>query len=105
MGGAIAVFITAGSMEEARLLADALVEERLAACVNILPGVESLYRWRGQKARAREILLIAKSRPARLDAIIARVKAMHSYEVPEVIALSIAGGNPAYLEWLEEETA
>jgi periplasmic divalent cation tolerance protein len=105
MDGAIAVFITTGSLAQARLLAEALLDERLAACVSILPRVESRYRWHGKKECARETLLIAKSRAARLDAIITRVRQIHSDEVPEVIALPVAGGNPAYLAWLEEETA
>jgi periplasmic divalent cation tolerance protein len=105
MAGAIVVLITAGGLEEARRLADALLDEHLAACVNILPRAESAYWWRGKKERTQEILLIAKSRAGRLDAIIARVKALHSYELPEIIALPVAGGNPAYLDWLHEETA
>ncbi len=104
MDDAVVVLITAASQSEARRLADALLEERLAACVNILPQVESRYWWRGRRERAHEVLLLAKSRATLLDAIIARVKALHSYEVPEVIALPIAGGNPAYLQWLAAET-
>jgi periplasmic divalent cation tolerance protein len=105
MDGAMVVFISAGSLDEARRLADALLDERLAACVNILPRVESAYWWHGKRERTEEILLIAKSRAGCLDAIIARVKALHSYETPEVIALPVAGGNPAYLDWLNEETS
>ena len=105
MHGSVVVFITAATLAEARRLTETLLDERLVACVNILPQVESCYWWHGKKERAQEVLLIAKCRAARLDAIIARVKALHSYEVPEVIALPVTGGNPAYLKWLEEETA
>jgi periplasmic divalent cation tolerance protein len=81
-------------------LARALVEEGLAACVNVVPGVRSIYRWEGAVQDDSEVLLIAKTREALLPALTARVEALHPYDVPEVIALPIAGGSPAYLAWL-----
>ncbi|MDH5824910.1 divalent-cation tolerance protein CutA [Luteimonas sp. RD2P54] len=86
-------------------IATALVEERLAACVNVLPGVRSVYRWEGALQRDDEVLLLAKTAPGRLQALIARVVALHPYELPEVIAVESAGGLPAYLDWVALETA
>ena len=99
------VLIAAAGVEEARLLADILLKERLAACINILPGVESRYWWQGGLETAPECLLFVKSRTSYLDAIIEKVKKAHSYQVPEIIALPISGGNSDYLNWLGSETA
>ncbi len=85
-------------------IADALVGEQLAACVNRVEGVHSTYRWEGKIERAAEALLIIKTRAALVPAVIARVRALHPYTVPEVIALPIEDGNPAYLDWLGAET-
>ena len=101
---AVVVYITAPSREEARALARALVEERLAACVNQVP-IESVYRWQGQVEEAAEVLLVMKTRRATLDALAARVRALHSYSVPEIIALPLVAGSPPYLQWVAEETA
>ncbi len=101
---AVVVYITVGSPDEAARLARALVTERLAACVNRVP-VESVYRWQGQLEEAPEVLLIVKTRRARLDALAARVQALHSYTVPEMIALPIVAGWPPYLDWLADESA
>ncbi|HZS01055.1 MAG TPA: divalent-cation tolerance protein CutA [Chloroflexota bacterium] len=101
---AVVVYITVGSPDEAARLARALVTERLAACVNRVP-VESVYRWQGQIEEAPEVLLIVKTRRARLDALAARVQALHSYTVPEMIALPIVAGWPPYLDWLADESA
>ena len=100
---AVVVYITASSRDEARALARALVEERLAACVNLLP-VESVYRWQGAVEEAAEVLLVVKTRRARLDALAARVRALHSYDVPEIIALPLVAGSPPYLQWIADET-
>jgi len=100
----VAVFITAANAREARRLAAALVAEKLAACVSDAGAVRSIYRWKGRVARARERLLIAKTSRARLRALTARVKALHAYDVPEIAALPIVGGNPDYLAWVERET-
>lgn len=86
-------------------IATALVEERLAACVSVLPGVRSVYRWEGALQRDDEVLLLAKTAPGRLQALIARVAELHPYELPEVIAVESAGGLPAYLDWIARETA
>ncbi len=99
----IVVLITTSSEEEARKIADLLLNERLAACVNIVPTVASSYWWQGKIDTARENLLIVKSKGSRLDEIVSRVKQAHSYEVPEVIALPIIGGNPDYLNWIDRE--
>jgi periplasmic divalent cation tolerance protein len=96
--------ISAPSREEARKIAGALLEKREAACVNIIPAVDSHFRWEGKLDRADECLLIAKTRAALLDSVIASVKRLHSYTVPEIIALPIVGGNPDYLEWIYENT-
>jgi periplasmic divalent cation tolerance protein len=101
---AVIVYITAPSPEEGAALARALVDERLAACVNRVP-VESVYRWQGQVEEAREVLLVIKTRRGLLDTLAARVRALHSYTVPEIIALPIVAGWPPYLQWLADETA
>ncbi|MGH7804266.1 MAG: divalent-cation tolerance protein CutA, partial [Candidatus Binatia bacterium] len=85
---ALVVLMTAGSVEEAARIARALVEERLAACVNLVPGIRSIYRWQGAIADDAEVLLVAKTRRASLDALERRVRELHSYEVPEVLALA-----------------
>ena len=102
-GDAVVVYVTAPSAEEARMLARVLVDERLAACVNLLP-VESVYRWEGKVEEAAEALLVIKTRRARLDALAARVRALHPYAVPEIIALPVVSGWPPYLQWIVDET-
>ena len=97
----IVVLITAGSEEEGRKIAGLLVKEKKAACVNILPGVESLFRWKGRTDSARECLLLVKTRASLLPEIIRLVKGIHSYELPEIIALPITGGSEDYLSWLD----
>ena len=97
------VLITAGSVEEARLIADGLLEQRKAACVNIVPGVSSLFWWQRKLEQESESLLIVKTEKSCLSELINLVRRLHSYEVPEVIALPVVGGNPDYLEWLEGE--
>ena len=99
----IVLFITTADAEEARRLADLLLKERKAACVNIIPGVSSRFWWRDKIEPAEESLLIVKSQTRLLDQIVKLVKQHHSYEVPEIIALPIIGGNPDYLEWLAKE--
>ncbi len=99
---AVVIFITAGSAEEAERIARRLVEERLAACVNVVPGVTSIYRWEGRVHRDAEVLLIAKTVEANLPKVVRRVKELHSYDVPEVLAVSAVGGSPEYLAWLAD---
>jgi periplasmic divalent cation tolerance protein len=85
-------------------IADALVAERLAACVSRLPGVISTYRWEGRVEHADEVLLLIKTTAARLEALVARIQALHPYELPEAIAVEATGGAPAYLAWVADET-
>jgi periplasmic divalent cation tolerance protein len=98
------LYITTARVEEARRIGRALVEERLAACANIVPGPESIYHWQGDVVEDKEVLLIVKTRAELVDAAIAKVKTLHSYTCPCVVALPILTGNPAYLEWLGQET-
>ena len=101
---AIACLCTCPDADTARRLAGALVGERLAACVNLLPGVRSVYRWQGEVHEDQEVLLVVKTTRARLDALTERIRPLHPYELPEVVAVDIAGGLPAYLAWIAEET-
>jgi periplasmic divalent cation tolerance protein len=94
------VLSTAGSEDEARKIARHLVETRLAACVNIVPQIESVYRWQGKVESAREWLLLIKTSVKLFPAVRDAVRKLHSYEVPECIALSIEDGSSEYLEWL-----
>jgi len=95
--------VTCSSPAEARRIARAAVEARLAACVNILPGaVQSIYRWKGKVESARERLLLIKTSRRRLAKLRKTVEQLHSYDVPEFIALPIAAGSPAYLAWMED---
>jgi periplasmic divalent cation tolerance protein len=97
------VLVTCSSVAEARRIARSVVEARLAACVNILPGgITSIYRWKGKVESARERLLLIKTSRKRLAKLRAAVERLHSYDVPEFIALPIAAGSPAYLDWIEE---
>jgi len=99
----IVVLITAGNTEEAQKIAHALVDERLAACVNVIPAVHSVYRWAGKVEEDQEALLIVKSRREMLARLIERVHDLHSYEVPEIIALPLVAGDAPYLRWLDEQ--
>jgi periplasmic divalent cation tolerance protein len=101
---AVVVLVTAGSREEAEALGRTLVEDRLAACVNVVGPIRSIYRWEEAVEEADEHLLIIKARAADVAALEARVRAVHSYDVPEVVALSVTGGSEAYLRWLEGAT-
>jgi periplasmic divalent cation tolerance protein len=98
------VLITAGNREEARKIAELLVNEKKAACVNIVADVDSLFRWKGKVESARESLLLVKTTAALLPEIIGLVKEIHSYEVPEIIAFPIVGGSEDYLQWLDSAT-
>jgi len=100
----VAVLMTAPDMDTARRIARALVDDRLIACANLLPGVTSIYRWQGGTEEAAEVLVVMKTRPALLDRLIARAAALHPYEVPELLALPVAGGLEAYCRWVAEET-
>lgn len=100
----VCVLVTASRPEEGRVVARALLEARLAACVNIVPGVESHYWWQGNLDQGAECQLIIKTRAALLPRVIACVKQHHSYTVPEIIALPVLGGSPDYLDWVRAET-
>jgi periplasmic divalent cation tolerance protein len=99
----LVVLMTAGSQEEAEKIAQALVGELLAACVNVIPGVTSVYRWEGAVQSDQEWLIIAKSKRDVLDELVQRVQALHSYDVPEIIALPLTGGSETYLRWIDHE--
>jgi periplasmic divalent cation tolerance protein len=102
---AIVVLITVPTVETGRSIAAMLLQEKLAACVNIVPGVSSLFTWQGQASEEQEALLIVKTRSELFEQrLIPAVKAAHPYEVPEIIALPVVGGSRAYLEWIEQET-
>ena len=101
----VAVCVTAPSQAEAEAIARAVVEARLAASVNIVPGVSSLYQWEGAVREAGEAMLWIKTRADLVEPLTAMVKALHSYACPCVIALPITGGNPDYLAWIDTETA
>jgi periplasmic divalent cation tolerance protein len=104
MSAHLVVLITTGSLEEGHSIARALVEERLAACVNILSPIQSIYRWEGKVQEDREVLLLVKTTPQMLDALSLRVKQLHSYEVPEIIALQVVAGSSDYLDWIDDQT-
>jgi periplasmic divalent cation tolerance protein len=95
------VLVTVSSETEAQTIARSLVEERLAACVNIVPGLTSIYRWEDKVCEDREILLLIKTHGTKIAALRERIVHLHSYAVPEVIALPIAHGSARYLEWLD----
>jgi periplasmic divalent cation tolerance protein len=101
MSESLVVLMMAGSQEEAQQIAAALVREMLAACVNVVPGVTSVYWWEGEVQQDQEWLLIAKSREDVLDELVRRVQALHSYDVPEIIALPVVGGSQDYLKWID----
>jgi periplasmic divalent cation tolerance protein len=97
------VLVTCGNRAEARRIANSVVRKRLAACVNILPGrVRSIYRWKGKIESSREVLILIKTTAARLRELEREVKRLHSYEVPEFIAVPIAAGSREYLDWIAE---
>ncbi len=99
----ILVLTTAGSAEEARRLANALVERRLAACVNIVPQIESVYRWEGAVQQSAEWLLVIKTTGEAFARVRDAIKELHSYELPECIAVAIDEGTPEYLRWIGDE--
>ena len=96
----LVVLVTAPE-DGARELGRTLVDERLAACVNVVPGVASIYRWEGRREESMESLLVIKTRPERYAALERRVLELHPYSVPEVLALPVATGAPAYLQWVQ----
>ncbi len=95
------VLTTWPTVEAARAAGRAAVEEKLAACANVLPGVESIYRWEGKVETATEVLMILKTTIGRYPQLETRIKALHAYEVPEIVSLRVTDGLPAYLRWVE----
>lgn len=95
-------FITVGSIDEGREIAKKLVEEKLAACVNIINGLESIFLWKGKIERAKEALLIVKTKVDKIEDLVKKVKELHSYEIPEIIWFDLEGGLKSYLDWIEE---
>ena len=99
-----AVLTTAPNAEAGGVIARTLVEERLAACVNVIPGVRSIYRWEGEIQDDPEVVLIIKTQADRCEALAARIKDLHPYDVPEVLVLPAVGGSASYLDWVSTET-
>jgi len=102
--GEIVVLITTSDEDEAARIARALVEARLAGCVNIIKDIRSIYSWQGKIEDEKEVLMVAKTRESLLDPLMEKVKELHSYTVPEIIALPIIQGSEDYLKWLKEVT-
>lgn len=102
MSDAIVVFITAGNAEEARRIANDLVAARLAACVQILPEIESVYRWNSEVQRAKEVLILVKTSAEKFAQLEKSVRGIHSYETPEIVGIPIVAGSFPYLAWLNE---
>jgi periplasmic divalent cation tolerance protein len=103
MGSERLVMVACADIEQARRMAHDLVERRLAACVQIVPSVESVYRWKAQVETAAEVLLLIKTNAESWDALVAAVRALHSYDVPEILAVPIVQGLPEYLQWMASE--
>ena len=101
----IVVLTAVDSQEQATKIARALVEKRVAACVNILPGAQSVYRWKGQIEEASEWMLVIKSRRDLFEALQSELRDLHSYEVPECVALPVVDGSEDYLAWLDREVS
>lgn len=97
------VYMTAGSVDEARMIGEVLVAERLAACVNMIEGMTSIYRWEDEIRRDAEIVMIAKTTKDQVDPLSERVRTLHSYECPCIVALPVEGGNQAFLNWINEQ--
>ncbi len=102
--GFVSLYVTASSLAEGERLGRALIEERLAACVNIVPGIVSMHRWEGAVRRDEEVLLFAKTRESLAEAARQRLAELHGYDVPCILSLPIVDGHPAYLAWLAEQT-
>jgi periplasmic divalent cation tolerance protein len=100
--GYVVAFSTIGKKEDAERVAQALVEERVAACVNIVSGVRSVYRWKGKIENDEELLLVIKTRRDRVDALKAALTARHPYEVPELVVMDVVAGHEPYLSWIDD---
>ena len=102
--GVCLVYMTAGSEDEARRIGRELVSSRLAACVNLISGMKSIYRWEGKLQEDRETVLIAKTNAEKVSQLTQRVKAIHSYDCPCVVSLPVTGGNQDFIDWVGSET-
>ena len=99
------IYSTIGDIEDARRIAHTLVDEQLVACVNIIPSIESVYRWEGKKEEDEECIFIAKTSEENVDKTISRIKSLHPYELPDIIVIPIIGGLNEYLEYISNETS
>ena len=102
--GYVIIMVTTPGPEPAKTIAMALVEEQIVACVSIIDKITSIFRWKGKVEEESECLLLIKTRTERVQDVISKVKSLHSYDVPEIIALPIVDGNPSYLKWIDEVT-
>ena len=98
------IYITAGSVEEARTIGNKLVSDKLAACVNIIDNVRSMYWWEGEVQDDKEVILIAKTKESLVPELVEKVRSIHSYSCPCIVSLPILDGNRAFLDWIVEET-
>jgi periplasmic divalent cation tolerance protein len=104
MSQVLFVYVTAADVAEAERIAEAVVEERLAACGNVIDGMRSIFRWQGSVQKGCEAVLILKTREDLFDDLKERIVALHSYELPCIVALPLAGGHEPFLDWIDEET-
>jgi periplasmic divalent cation tolerance protein len=100
----IVVFVTASSLEEAKSIGTTLVEERLAACANLIPHVQSIFHWQNKLSQEEEVLILLKTQRSLFERIQQRIQELHSYQVPEIIALPVQQGSESYLNWILTET-
>jgi periplasmic divalent cation tolerance protein len=98
------IYVTASSLDQAKSIGHQIVEERLVACVNILPHMTSIYRWQGKLEEAEEVVMIVKTTESLVERVISRVRELHSYECPCVVAVPIVAGDPDFLAWISRET-
>ncbi|THJ23784.1 MAG: divalent-cation tolerance protein CutA [Nitrospira sp. CG24D] len=101
----IIVFVTVPGLREGSRISKAILTSRLAACVNVIPGVQSMYQWKGKIVREKEAMLVMKTTRARYQKLEQKIKQLHPYEVPEVIAMPLICGSPQYIEWVKREVA
>jgi periplasmic divalent cation tolerance protein len=104
-GSVVVVMVSAPDVERASSLARDLVEKRLAACVNLVQGIRSFYRWEGEICQDQEVLLWIKTRKELLGSLVQAIRSVHPYELPEILALDVAGGLPEYMAWVQDETS
>jgi periplasmic divalent cation tolerance protein len=104
MENVLIVFVTVSSQEEGERIGSSLVESKLAACVNVLPQVSSIFSWQGKIEKDGEVLLLIKTTRERMDDLAARIKEMHSYDLPEILAVPVFAGSRDYIDWVQQET-